>query len=318
MRLMHKSRLAGSWPVAVMIFCIGLGHEPGLSQQRAAAPLSASDVPARQRVTRENNPNYPARNPFYFEGKIDYELLGIDEPADAWEYMQRGIHRQDDQEDERGAIQDYRRGLELNSRENGTCQIITRLPENLNTVDPAPCIFTLRLRLGYLLIHDEPEESIGLFREVLEIDPLRLDVHFLIAEAFEFLAEETADKQERTELYLKANEELRAELALTPPVNDPKLSPDEANNAHTHWLLAEIHEKLDEYDEAIEAFENYLKATRWHSDVFPWRVQLAEKKIEELRDGIAKTATAQRKLVTEGAVPVAPARARTRATRRPQ
>ena len=296
-----------------MILSIGSSQERGLSQQQTAAPLSASEAPAQQQVTRENNPNYPARNPFYFEGKIDYELLGIDEPANAWEYMQRGIHRQDDQEDYRGAIQDYRRALDLNSTENGTCQIVTAVPENFNTLDPAPCIFTLRLRLGYLLIHDEPEESIRLFREVLEIDPLRLEVHFLIAEAFEFLAEETADKQEQTELYLKAIEELRAELALTPPVSDPKLSPDEANNAHTHWLLAEIHEKLDNYNEAIEAFENYLKATRWHSDVLPWRIQLSQKKIEELRDRMAKA-----ELAGDGVAPVAPSRARVRATPRPQ
>ena len=187
------------------------------------------------------------------------------------------------------------------------------MPENFNTLDPAPCIFTLRLRLGYLLIHDEPEESIRLFREVLEIDPLRLDVHFLIAEAYEFLAEETADEQEQTELYLKAIEELRAELVLTPPVNDPELSPDQANNAHTHWLLAEIHEKLDEYNEAIEAFENYLKATRWHSDVLPWRIQLAEKKIEELLDRMAKA-----ELAGDGVARATPARSRVRAAPRPQ
>ena len=289
MTLAHKPLFAGRCFLALMMLGIGLGQQRGFSQ-----------------VPRQENPNYPARNPFYFEGKIDYELLGIGEPSNAWEFMQRGIHLQDDQEDYHGAIEDYRRAIELNNKENGTCQIVTSVPENFNTLDPPPCIFTLRLRLGYLLIHDEPEESVRLFREVLEIDPLRLDVRFLIAEAYEFLAEETADKQEQTELYLKAIEELRGELALTPPVNDPKLSPDEANNAHTHWLLAEIYEKLEKYDEAIEAFENYLKATRWHSDVLPWRLQLAEKKIEELR-GMAGAQAA------DGLVrSVAPSRARVR------
>ena len=61
-----------------------------------------------QNASGEDNPNYPARNPFYFEGKIDYELLRIDQPATAWEYMQRGIHRQDDLEDYRAAVEDYR------------------------------------------------------------------------------------------------------------------------------------------------------------------------------------------------------------------
>ena len=310
---MHKSLFAGSCFLALLIPSIGSSQERPLSQQQTAAPLSTSEAPAQQQVTRENNPNYPTRNPFYFEGKIDYELLGIDEPANAWEYMQRGIHRQDDQENYRGAMQDYRRALDLNSTENGTCQIVTAVPENFNTLDPAPCIFTLRLRLAYLLIHDEPEESIRLFREVLKIDPLRLEVHFLIAEAFEFLAEETADEQEQTELYWKAIEELGAELVLTPPVDDPGLSPDQANNAHTHWLLAEIYEKLDEYNEAIEALENYLRATRWHSDVLPWRIQLARKKIEEFRDRPAK-----KELAGHGVAPPVPRRARVRATPRPQ
>lgn len=295
MTFMHKSPPSVCRYLALMILSMALGQQLGFSQ-----------------ATRENNPNYPAPNPFYFEGKIDYELLGIDQPANAWEFMQRGIQSQDDQEDYSAAIQDFRRALELNNKENGTCQIVTAIPENSNTLDPPPCIFTLRLRLGYLLIHDEPEESIRLFREVLEIDPLRLDVRFLIAEAYEFLAEETADKQEQTELYLKAIEELRGELALTPPVNDPKLSPDEANNAHTHWLLAEIYEKLDKYDDAIEAFENYLKATRWHSDVLPWRVQLAEKKIEELSSG------AKSQLIRAPAGPAAPGRARVRVPSRSQ
>ena len=308
----HKSLFAGSCSLALMILLIGSSQQRGLSQQQTTAPLGASDAPAQRQVTRENNPNYPARNPFYFEGKIDYELLGIDEPANAWEYMQRGILRQDDQENYREAIRDYQRALELNNTENGTCQIVTAVTENFNTLDPAPCIFTLRLRLGYLLIHDEPEESIRLFREVLEIDPLRLEVHFLIAEAFEFLAEETADKQERTALYWKAIEEFQAELALTPPVDDPGLSPDQANNAHTHWLLAEIHEKLGGYNEAIEAYENYLKATLWHSDVLPWRIQLAEKKIEELRGMV------QAQAVSAPAGRTAPSRARARAAPRSQ
>ena len=310
MMLRHKSLFAACCSLALMILSVGLSLRQGLAQQRPTAPLGASDTPAKQQTARQTNPNYPARNPFYFEGKIDYELLGIDEPANAWEYMQRGIHRQDDQEDYRGAIQDYRRALQLNSKENGTCQIVTSVPENFNALDPAPCIFTLRLRLGYLLIHDEPRGAIRLFREVLEIDPLRLEVHFLIAEAFEFLAEETADKQTQTELYEKAIEQLRAESALTPPPGDPKLSPDEANNAHTHWLLAEIHEKLDNYNEAIEAFENYLKATRWHSDVLPWRIQLAEKKLEELRGMVNAQA------VSAPAGRTAPSRARTRAPAR--
>src|SRR5579859_1382748 len=61
-----------------------------------------------QTLFQAANPHYPERNPFYFEGRIDWELLKIDVPGNAWEFAQRGIHRQDDLEDIQGAIADYR------------------------------------------------------------------------------------------------------------------------------------------------------------------------------------------------------------------
>ena len=73
-------------------------------------------------------------------------------------------------------------------------------------------------------------------------------------------------------------------MALTPLANSEGLSPDEANNAHVHWLMAKVYEELERYDQAIGSFENYLKATRWHSDVLPWRIPLAEKKIAKLNE----------------------------------
>ena len=55
---------------------------------------------------QKDNPNYPKRNPFYFEGRIDWNLLKIDTPNDTWEFAQRGIHKQDDLLDIPGAISD--------------------------------------------------------------------------------------------------------------------------------------------------------------------------------------------------------------------
>src|SRR5262249_34608138 len=77
------------------------------------------------------NPSYPSRNPFYFEGRIDWNLLKIEQPANTWEFMQRGIHKQDDLEDIEGAIADYRSSLALNNLKNGTCQILTATSANL-------------------------------------------------------------------------------------------------------------------------------------------------------------------------------------------
>src|SRR5690242_1407936 len=74
------------------------------------------------------NPNYPIRNPFYFEGRVDWDLLKIEQPSNAWEYAQRGIHKQDDLEDFAGAMEDYRKSIALNNLKKGTCQIVTAAP----------------------------------------------------------------------------------------------------------------------------------------------------------------------------------------------
>src|SRR5579871_2150782 len=125
------------------------------------------------------NPNYPIPNPLYFEGKITWELMAcgpgvnppcISQPSNFWEYLQRGIHYQDDLENTQLAVADYQQALAGNSLENGSCQVITAAaltvaaasgagaPKSLpNTLSPPACMFTLRLRLGYLLRKADPQ-----------------------------------------------------------------------------------------------------------------------------------------------------------------
>jgi tetratricopeptide (TPR) repeat protein len=239
---------------------------------------------AQTGVFQSSNAHYPNRNPFYFEGKIDYEKLGVVSPANAWEYMQRGIHRQDDLEDVAGAMADYRESLARNSLSEGSCQIVTAVPaQDFGKLDPPPCMFTVRLRLGYLLLRDTPDAAISLFQEVLQIDPQRLEVNALIGEAYAISANR-ATGDERLSLYGQAIDAYRAELALSPVTEQTiALTGDEANNAHTHWALAGIYEKLEDAVDAIAEYELYLKATKWHSDVYPWRIPLAQKKIDQLR-----------------------------------
>jgi tetratricopeptide (TPR) repeat protein len=239
---------------------------------------------AQTGVFQTTNAHYPNRNPFYFEGKIDYEKLGIVSPANAWEYMQRGIHRQDDLEDVAGAMADYRESLARNSLSEGSCQIVTAAPaQDFGKLDPPPCMFTVRLRLGYLLLRDAPDAAVSLFREVLQIDPQRLEVNALIGEAYSISADR-ATSDERLGLYGQAIDAYRAELALSPVTDQTiALTGDAANNAHTHWALAGIYEKLEDAADAIAEYELYLKATKWHSDVYPWRIPLAQKKIGQLR-----------------------------------
>ena len=240
---------------------------------------------AQTGVFQSANPHYPNRNPFYFEGKIDYEKLGIASPGNAWEYAQRGIHRQDDLEDIAGAMADYRESLALNSLSDGSCQLVTSVPaQDFGKLDPPPCMFTVRLRLGYLLMRDTPEEAVTLFQEVRQIDPQRLEVSALMGAAYATSAGRAKTGSERRRLYSQAIAAYQAELALSPVTPQTiALTGDEANNAHTHWELAGIYEKLEDPASAIAEYELYLKATKWHSDVYPWRIPIAQKKIARLR-----------------------------------
>ena len=54
-------------------------------------------------------------------------------------------------------------------------------------------MFTVRLRLGYLLRETDPGTAIELYHEVLQIDPQRLGVNTLIGEAYVIEAQEATD-----------------------------------------------------------------------------------------------------------------------------
>ena len=259
----------------IAIVC-ALGFVAGFAQDQAYKPGI---------TYQSTNPNYPVRNPFYFEGRVDWELLKIDQPSNAWEYAQRGIHKQDDLEDFQGAIDDYRAALATNSLANGTCQIITSAPVGFGQqTDPPPCMFTVRLRLGNLLKQTHPEDAVALFEEVLQIDPLRLGVNALIGETYASMAESAAGDAAKTDLREKAVAAYQGELALSPVTELlKKLTGDEANNAHVHWSLADLYEKMGRASDAMSELDLYLKATKWHSDTYPWRIELARRRMEKLQ-----------------------------------
>jgi tetratricopeptide (TPR) repeat protein len=230
-----------------------------------------------------DNPNYMVRNPFYFEGRVDWNLLKITNPSNTWEYVQRGIHNQDDLEDNHAAIADYEKAIELNNLQNGTCQIFKTVPPVSPNVDPPPCMFTPRLRLGHLLLEEEPDVAIGLFQEVLQIDALRLGVNAFIGEAYEVKAKKAADEHSKEAFLEKAIEAYEAEIALSPVTPEyTALTGDKANNAHVHWSLAEIYSELGDKHRQAEELQAYLDATQWHSDTYAWRIPLAKARLAKL------------------------------------
>src|SRR3954468_23614544 len=108
---MKRKQLLTTLSVLFVVATVALAVSRMRSQPTVVA---GQGEPVRQEVTRQNNPNYPLPNPFYFEGKVDYELLGIDQPSNAWEFAQRGIYKQDDLEDFPGAIADYQTSISMN------------------------------------------------------------------------------------------------------------------------------------------------------------------------------------------------------------
>jgi tetratricopeptide (TPR) repeat protein len=227
-----------------------------------------------------DNPNYLNRNPFNFEGRVDWNLLKITTPSTMWEFVQRGIHNQDELEDYPAAIADYQKALSMNSLSNGTCQIFKTVPAISPTVDPAPCMFTPRLRLAHLLIEDQPDVAIGLYKEVLQIDALRLGVNAFIGEAYEIKAKKALDETSKEAFLEQSIEAFDAELALSPVTAEfIALTGDKANNAHVHWSLAEIYGELGKKEKQAEELQAYLDATQWHSDTHAWRIPLAKKRL---------------------------------------
>jgi len=236
-----------------------------------------------------SNPYYPKPDPFYFEGKIDWNLLGITQPQNAWDYLQRGIHNQDDLNDIPDAINDYQTSLSMNSLQSVTCQIVTpAIVQTWNVngtvvvpaqLTPAPCMFTVRLRLGYLLQQTNPSMAIQLFQEVLQIDPQRLGVNTLIAETYVIEAQQSTGLTQQ-QAYGNAVIAFQAELALSPVAQSTALTADLANNSKVHWELAQVYQATGQNTLAMSELQYYLQATQWHSDVYPWRIALAQCQIQ--------------------------------------
>jgi len=254
----------------------------GFGQSTPSAPY----VPG---VTYQTtNPNYPLPNPFYFEGRIDWNLLNITTPSNAWDFEQRGIYKQDDLQDTAGAIQDYKQSIAMNSPSNKTCQIVTGAIPTSGVLNPPPCMFTVRLRLAGLLQQSSPQDAIALYQEVLAIDPLKLGVHAAIAQTYAGMAAtETVAANAATD-YSNAITQYQAELALSPVTAfTTGLTADLANNAHVHWNLATIYQTLGNSTQEASELDLYLKATQWHSDTYPWRIALAKKRLAAL--GVSST-----------------------------
>src|SRR5271166_4114058 len=174
-----------------------------LAQSSPPAPLvtpSSTYVPG---VTfQTTNPNYFMPNPFYFEGRVDWNLLKITQPANPWDYMQRGLHEQDELGDTTDAIADYQMAVSMNNLTNKTCQLVTVAPTG--PINPPPCIFTVRLRLAGLLSATQPQQAIELYQGGLVIDPAHPGVNRAIGGVYVRQAQTATDPTQVPGLYQSA------------------------------------------------------------------------------------------------------------------
>lgn len=92
---------------------------------------------------------------FFFEEKVNWPALNIDEPRTAWEYAQRGIYRQDALEDREAAKADYARSEQMNPR-----------------------ILVVQARLGVIaLIEERYNDAIRYLEHVVEEAPFHEGTH---------------------------------------------------------------------------------------------------------------------------------------------
>jgi Tfp pilus assembly protein PilF len=128
-----------------------------------------------------------------------------------------------------------------------------------------------------------PSTAIGLFQEVLQIDPQRIGVNTLIAETYVIEAQQATDPPTQQQAYANAITAYQAELALSPVTpQSTMLTGDTANNSKVHWELAQVYVATGQNSLAKSELQSYLQATKWHSDVYPWRIALANSQIQSL------------------------------------
>ena len=94
------------------------------------------------------------------------------------------------------------------------------------------------------------------------------------------MAQSATDPTQVPGLYQSAITAYQAELALSPVTPlETQLTTDTANNAHVHWALAQIYKALNQPSQEASELDLYLQATKWHSDTYPWRITLAQKRL---------------------------------------
>jgi tetratricopeptide (TPR) repeat protein len=197
-------------------------------------------------------PQLQSPNPvFFFEAKVNWPALNIEQPRTAWEYAQRGIYRQDSLDDLEGAKADYQQSELMNDR-----------------------ILIVQARLGVIdLLENRPDDAMRHLEHVAEEAPYHEGVHLKLAEAYE----------QKNDL-VRAEVEFRRELEVAPnsQVTHFALAELFFPLAMAGTCASVFAPPKDCRQEAITSIDAYLRQARWHSDTQPLRILKAQRYCEQL------------------------------------
>ncbi len=221
----------------------------------------------------------PENPEFFAIVKTDWPVLGIAEPRTAWEFVQRGIHYQDNLENEEAGRLDYEHALEMLEEIAHTHNDPT-LPERLAQA---------HFRLGPIYLHrGEYERAIEHFEVILHENPEAELINLEVAVAFKHLGEEAlehGDEHKAEEYFHEAYEHFERELEVGCFTREGKrLCNQLALFEFGEFLLEpEVHlDGVDQHALALELFEGYLDRAVEHCDTYPLRILEVNHLVEEL------------------------------------
>ena len=203
--------------------------------------------------------------------KTDWPLLGIAEPRTAWEYVQRGMYRQDDLEDESSAIADYLHAEEL----------LEEIAQRIGDESLPERMLLIHLRLGPIYLQrGQWEDAIRHFGFVLDENPEAEGIHREIALAYFGLGQD----QLREGLEAKSQESFQ--IAFESFERELEVAPDNQLTLYDFGeFLLEPEVRLDGVDQSNLArglFQTYLERAEEHCDTYPIRILKVDKKARNL------------------------------------
>ncbi len=232
----------------------------GRAGSEATIPLLYVGIDSPGTLVTEQDPDPD----HFFEERVDWPLLQIPEPRTAWEYTQRGMHFQDN-EDIDQALADY---LQADALERERSCGPGEVP-----VPGRTCLSILHGRLatiyyerGMDLSHAGATQEGAVFLRqaideldfILEESPLFLGLHFELGEIYR----ELGDPDKAITLF-------RQELEIQPC------------HQATHLELGEVYLQIGEIDNARIHLTEYLQQTLLHCDPFPLKILKARQKLEQ-------------------------------------